>query len=207
MIESNSQNTVETEARILGAARDVFERKGYSGARMQEIANLAGINKSLLHYYFRSKDKLFSAVFSLAFKQISSKLKFIGDPAISVYDKIEKFYQVHMSILLRNPNLPVFILNELNHNPQLLIRNLRNKNFANNLDVLKSQIREEIDNGNLKPVEPEQLILNLMSMCIFPFAGATILKELLKLNTTKYKEMLKKRKKSLPEYVLKTIRT
>jgi TetR/AcrR family transcriptional regulator len=58
----------ETERKILQAAREVFQRKGLYGARMQEIADAAGINKALLHYYFRNKDKLFDAIFSDVFQ-------------------------------------------------------------------------------------------------------------------------------------------
>ena len=60
-----TENDKQTEEKIFDAATDVFVEKGMDGARMQDIANHAGINKALLHYYFRTKDQLFNAVFEM----------------------------------------------------------------------------------------------------------------------------------------------
>ena len=67
------QRDVSTEQKIREAARKVFQAKGMHGARMQDIADTAGINKALLHYYFRSKDQLFEAIFKEALQQLIPK--------------------------------------------------------------------------------------------------------------------------------------
>ena len=80
-----------TEATILNAAKSIFQRKGMDGARMQEIANEAGINKALLHYYYRSKQLLFEAVFKNAFKLLAPQLKKVLNSDDSLNDKIKNF--------------------------------------------------------------------------------------------------------------------
>ncbi len=202
MIKSNSKQSTETEDHILDAAKKVFEEKGYSGARMQTIADSAGINKSLLHYYYRSKEKLFSKVFNVAFKQLSSRLHFLGDKNMPLFEKIEKFYSVQMSVLMRNPKLPAFILNELNHNSELLLNNVRQLSLSENIKILIEQIKDEMEKGNLVKIPPEQFIVNLVSLSVFPFAAAGMLSEVLKIEKKNYKLFLKERKQLLSDYVL-----
>ena len=83
-----SEQELSTEKTILEAAKKVFLDKGFDGARMQEIADEAGINKALLHYYFRSKDKLFDAIFEEAFKQFLPNISDIMVSDISIEEKV-----------------------------------------------------------------------------------------------------------------------
>jgi len=108
----------DTEERILESAEDVFTNKGLSGARMQEIADKAKINKSLLHYYYRSKEKLFRAVFKKAFVKLAPKSILILTSDIPLFEKIEKFSSAYIDIIIKNPSIPLFVLRELNRNPE-----------------------------------------------------------------------------------------
>ena len=110
----------QTRDRIFKAASDIFEEKGFDGTRMQEIADRAGINKALLHYYFRTKDQLFAAVFQVLLKKMFEKIISIFMEDISFKDKIRKFFDEHIEILIKNPKLPIFLLNEISHNPDLV---------------------------------------------------------------------------------------
>ena len=99
-----------TEEKILDAAQTVFTRKGMDGARMQEIANEAGINKALLHYYFRSKQKLFEAIFKQVFKQIFPDIKAFIHSEIPLEKKLGIFVEKYIDLLMKNPFLPSFSL-------------------------------------------------------------------------------------------------
>ena len=103
----------QTEERIFDAATDVFLDKGMDGARMQDIANHANINKALLHYYYRTKDKLFEAVFEKIAAKVFSKFAPVFNENLSLEDKIRFFFNEHISFLQKNPRLPAFILNEI----------------------------------------------------------------------------------------------
>ncbi len=106
------------EEKILNAAKNIFQQKGMTGARMQEIADKAGINKALLHYYYRSKQLLFEAVFHQAFKIIAPKLGTVLNSDLPLFDKIKQFTQAYINFALEHPYLPNFIIHELNQNPE-----------------------------------------------------------------------------------------
>src|SRR5665647_861310 len=107
----------QTEEKIFEAATEVFIEKGMDGARMQDIASYAGINKALLHYYYRTKDQLFNAVFEMILKQILKKFAPVFDDTLTLEEKIRFFFKEHIAFLQANPRLPGFLLNEVNRNP------------------------------------------------------------------------------------------
>ena len=107
-----------TENQILIAAREVFISKGFEGARMQEIADHAGINKALLHYYFRSKDKLFEAVFSEVAGNLFPAMAQIFIAELGVKEKITFLVKIYLKGISENPFIPAFVLNTLNTNPE-----------------------------------------------------------------------------------------
>ena len=120
-----AENDKQTEDKIFEAATEVFINKGMDGSRMQDIANHAGINKSLLHYYFRTKDKLFNAVFEKIAEQLFKRFAPVFDEKLSLEEKIRFFYREHIEFLKNNPRLPSFILNEINRNPERIRKLLR----------------------------------------------------------------------------------
>lgn len=198
---------LNTEQRILDAAKIVFHRKGLSGARMHEIADAAGINKAMLNYYFRSKDKLFEAVFRDGIQKIFPVIKTIISSDLPLFEKIETFADTYISVLIENPYLPGFILNEVNNNPDRLM-----EVFLGNvmeMDVylkFSSQVEEAVKSGIIKPIDPKQLIVNLMSMCIFPFAAKPVIKVLVNLDEESYSLFLEQRKKEIPVFIINAIK-
>ena len=124
-----TENDKLTEERIFEAATDVFVDKGMDGARMQDIASHAGINKALLHYYYRTKEQLFNAVFEMIAKKIFKKFAPVFDENLSLEEKIRFFFREHITFLQENPKLPAFILNEINRNPARIKKLLKNINF------------------------------------------------------------------------------
>jgi TetR/AcrR family transcriptional regulator len=111
---------LNTEEKILAAARAVFMEKGMDGARMQDIADRAGINKALLHYYFRNKDKLFEMIFQDAMGRFMPRLADVIIADVDFFVKIEKMVSMYMDMLAQNPYLPQFVLNEVNRQPRCL---------------------------------------------------------------------------------------
>src|SRR3954462_1734201 len=97
------QKDLSTEERILSAAQKVFLAKGMDGARMQDIADEAGINKALLHYYFRSKDKLFEQIFLNVATAFLPKIFFILKGENTLFEKIEKFCDEYITQIIKTP--------------------------------------------------------------------------------------------------------
>lgn len=206
MVEKLYEKHTGTEKIILEAARQIFIRKGFDGARMQEIADEANINKALLHYYFRSKDKLFMAIFVDVIQAfISSSVKFIQDPGQSVFDKIRLFVEKYISLIQENPYLPGFILNELNQRPGRLVGVFKSSGLK--LDYFYSQIEKEVKEGKIEPVEPEHLLVNMISMCIFPFVGKPMINTIILSYSEKdFNLFMEERKRTVPEFIINSIR-
>ena len=200
-MEENSHNT---EAMILQAARKVFIEKGLEGTRMQEIADEAGINKALLHYHFRSKDKLFRAVFIEAFQKFLPQIgSFIGSQS-SVMDKLETFITTYINTIIENPFIPGFVLHELTRDPQSLAELLKSR--APMVPAFLDQIREEIEAGNLKPFDPKQIIINTLALCIFPFVARPITQTIFfENNADAYNQFLEGRKTEVFNFIKSAI--
>lgn len=162
-----------TEDKILEAAKTVFISKGMEGARMQEIADEAGINKALLHYYFRSKERLFEAIFSEIFKFAFPKLSRIILSDAGIVQKIEQFVDAYTDILIKHPFIPGFVMKELNRDPSGLFKLV--VKYGLDPQPIFTYIQEAMDRGEIIQMKPQHLAANVISMCIFPFAARPIL--------------------------------
>lgn len=194
-----------TESTILAAARVVFHKHGMAGARMQQIADEAGINKALLHYYFRSKEKLFKAVFLEGFKTIVPRMNSIFDSDMPLFSKIETFAEQYISFILQNPFLPAFVIQEMNNNPHFAKEYLSSLSKPNPRQFMQ-QIKKEVDAGNIRPVDPLQLILNIFSLCLFPFMAGTMIQEVTGMNKKQYQQILTQRKKEVAQFIINAIK-
>ena len=196
----------DTENRILQAAKKVFIKNGLSGSRMQNIANEAGINKALLHYYFRSKEKLFDAVFKYAFFKFVPKVEKVLNSEKSLFEKIELIADQYINALMRNQFIPLFVLHEINRNPKRLYELMQQVGL--NPAVLVEQIQQEVKKGNIINISPQQLVVNLLALCVFPVAARPLLQRVFFENNKKlYKQFLESRKKEVPQFVINSIKT
>lgn len=193
------------EIQILNAAKNVFQKKGMDGARMQEIADEAGINKALLHYYYRSKQQLFEAVFNLAFNLIAPQLNQILNDDSSVEIKIRNFTHDYIDFFSKHPYLPNFIIHEINRNPQFIIQLQKNPAFPN-LEKFKRQVEHEIKLKIIQPINAEQLFVNIISLSIFPFVASPIIKVILRQNNEQFQILMNERKKEVADFIINSIK-
>lgn len=196
---------MDTEEKIFNAAKIIFQKKGYTGARMQEIADEAGINKAMLHYCFKSKQVLFETVFKKAFQQLAPKINEIFQSEASLFDKIKEFTSSYISFVIDNPYLPPFIIQEMNNNPEFVISFLKDDNRPNP-NVLIAQIEQEIEQGIIKTIKPKQLLLNIFSLTVFPFAAHALVKGLLHLTDEEFIQMMEERKTSIAQQIINSIK-
>jgi len=195
----------DTEKNILDAATDVFQTKGMDGARMQEIADKANINKSMLHYYYRSKQKLFEAVFKTAISIMAPKLREIIETEEPLFDKIRNFTDNYIGFISKHAYLPTFIIQELNRNPEILQETFV-KQFGNSFDKMKTTINEMVEKGEIRPIKPEHLLMNVIAMSIFPFVAKPILKSVLQKDEKEYQILLEERKTHVADFVINSIK-
>lgn len=181
-----------TEEKIILAAEKVFVRDGYDGARMQDIADEAEINKALLHYYFRSKEKLFEQILLQKIKTFLPKILVIVKTDMTVIEKFEAIVEGYLQMLQANPQLPMFVLFSIYRNNSFLDQMPREV-FSSLLAFFKNSIKK----GELKKLDPAQLLLSIMGMCIFPYVARPIASHMLGKTNEEYLDFLKNRKKEI----------
>lgn len=195
-----------TREKILASAKKVFISKGMHGARMQDIADEAGINKALLHYYFRSKEKLFEVIFLEAAQKLFPKINLIFESEAPLFQKIEKFCEEYITIMIENPYLPLFVLNEISQDAEKFMNKIWGKQNVPGPQKFLDQIEKERKKGTIKPISPVQLLMNMISMTIFPFVGKSMFQFNLHLDELQYRSVMEKRKKEIPKFIIDSIK-
>jgi AcrR family transcriptional regulator len=204
----------DTERRILDAAHAVFLRRGTAGARMQEIAVEARVNQALLHYYFRSKEQLARAAFERAGAQLMPAVVEVIASDVAIDEKVRRVVALELDRLTRAPYLPGYIIGEVTHHPdraQQLIAamtrgltpdELRPRIFG----PLARQIAAAVDAGIMRPIAPESFMVNLISLCIFPFAARPMLQAMLGLDAAGFERFIAGRRDDLVDFFLGALR-
>jgi len=201
-----TENDKQTEEKIFEAATEVFTERGMDGARMQDIADHAGINKALLHYYYRTKDHLFNAVFEKIAGQMFKKFAPVFDEKLSLEEKIRFFFKEHITFLQKNPRLPGFLLNEINRNPG------RIKKLIQQIDVnklwltLEAQHKDELKKYNITRETMPQLMSSIAAISVFPFAARGILEGIFEKMNINFNDYMEERKEYAADFVIKAIK-
>ncbi|MEX0982910.1 MAG: TetR family transcriptional regulator [Bacteroidales bacterium] len=190
-----------TETKIVKAAELLFYQKGKAGTSMQDIADEAGITRTLLNYYFRSKDKLFEAVFRTAMERFVPALAEMLHSNMPFSEYLPGMIETMIDTLIENPHIPVFVLQELSSNPGRMAQII--KEMGINSEVAMEKLISNADFVNL-PFDPRHAIMNVISLCIFPFASRPVVQEVIFGGDEEaYLQGMKDRKKILPEMILK----
>ncbi|MCB0558283.1 MAG: TetR family transcriptional regulator [Lewinellaceae bacterium] len=197
---------LSTEEKILNAAKEVFTKKGFAATRMQEIADVADINKGLLHYYFRSKNQLFRAVFDEAFDQFALLINKVFAADMPLFEKIEAFVNQYMDILIDNPALPSFVINELNQKGDAFVQDLMSRKNKPNPLPLIGQVQMEVQAGRIRAVNPFHLVLNMLSMCAFPFIARPLFQGIAQVDDPTYLKLMENRKQEIIDFIHSAIR-
>lgn len=179
------------ENKIINTAMTVFIEKGYAETSMSEIAARVGINRPALHYYFRTKDKMFEAVFGDIILSIVPKIFDIlieRDKKIGV--RIEEIVDTYYALLLENPKLPMFIIREINRDVNLLINTATKLNLPNRFVEALDSIQKEMNEGKLKSVPIRFVFYNLYGLLSMPFLSQDLTHRLLLQDNEKFGEML-----------------
>lgn len=197
----------QTEEKIFDAAATVFEEKGMDGARMQDIADRAGINKALLHYYYRSKDHLFDAVFQKLAGKVFAKFAPVFNENLTLEEKIRFFYKEHISFMEKNPRLPAFILNEINRNPARIKKILKNVDFNKLWKMLEDQHKEELEKYNITRESIPQIMTTIASISVFPFAARGIIETIFENIGIDFDNYIEERKEFAADFVISALKS
>jgi TetR/AcrR family transcriptional regulator len=204
-----AKNYTETEEKIFLAAIEEFAGKGLEGTRMQDIADKAGINKALVHYYFRSKERLYNEVFSYLFRTYFSLLNDAMPPEEEFAVALRGFINGYIDTLEQHPILVRFVMRELLAGGQTFINNLHSV-FGQGMPappiVLIGHIKRAIKSKEINKVDPIQLIVTVLGVCVFTFAANPIVKGMMQMNEAEWKKFVSHRKDHIFNVIYNGIR-
>lgn len=207
MIETKEKPTEEL---ILDAAMKVFTRKGFAAARTEDIANEAGINRALLHYYYRDKQTMFNLIFETRFKEFFKGLFVIFDSEnISLFEKIRRMVEHEINTLIKHPDLARFIITEIAQNPDRLLEQGQKIGINPRLLIgaFEVLVQKEIAEGTIQShITGKQLIMNVMSLCIYPFVAKSIIQVMMQVDEPQFIQMMELRKKEISEFIINAIK-
>ena len=188
MDKNKKYEETDTEQKILKAAAIVFERDGFAGARMQAIADESGMNKALLHYYFRSKELLFKRIFFAKLQTFFQDMVSLLDTEVDFFLRIDMFIDNYMRMLLANPDLPVMLFTTVHQNPE----------FLNHLDgsfgfKMREMFQKEMDEGRIIKINPLHIITSIVGLSVMPFLARPLASHVFKIPAPEYQKLLEER--------------
>lgn len=192
-------SNVNTEQKILDAAKKIFEVAGYAGARMQQIADEAGISKASLHYYFRSKENLFERIFHETMDEFMKVLSTWDDNTEDWEFKLREFITIFFTFLRTNSLL--FILRELNRNPDLMLHKAKKKKIG-----FMAYFERLQEKGMLKDTDLNLMYIFLHSLCCYPLINKVIFKRVLKADDASYDAFLETYPKHVADFLILSIK-
>jgi len=196
------------EEKILEAAEKLFLDKGFALTTTTEIAKEAGCNQALVHYYFRTKEKLFQRIFEEKLKFFASAFFSVGQQGETFEERLARKIEAHFDMLAKNPKLPLLLINELTLHPERLMEIKANVSAIpiSMLHSLESDLKAEIEKGTIRPITVFDLILNIVSLNVFLFVSRPVVNTVLNLTEEKSEEMIAGRKKEIVETILRSLR-
>ena len=200
---------ITTEEKILAAAEKEFLQKGYAAARTTAIAEAAGVTHAMLHYYFRTKDNLFDKIIESKIGTLRDiMLSSVGDPTIPLFDKLKSAIEHHLDFIAANPDLPKFMFGEVFSRPEKMPVVLENLRYHTPLMTrsLQAQIDEYARKGLCCRVDAGMLILDIVSLNIFPFMAAPMANPLLGGMMTDREAFIEARKKENVETIMRKVK-
>ncbi|MCO5234303.1 MAG: TetR/AcrR family transcriptional regulator [Chitinophagales bacterium] len=177
-----TQTRKETEAIIKQAARKVFLQKGLAGARLQEIADEAGIGRTSLHYYYKNKEMLFNAVFSENFQEIKKRIPYQLEENLALKEILIQFTKEYFRNAIKNPDLDLFLLNEFCSHPELMLNLIKGHEIT---QFILQAFEKSIQKGELKG-NAQQHFITFISVTFFPFAAKNMIQQMLQCSENDY---------------------
>jgi AcrR family transcriptional regulator len=195
---------------ILAAAEKIFIQKGYSATRTTDIADAAGVNHALLHYYFRTKEALFERIFERKISKMLDSVWILVESDLPFFEKIKSGIERHFDFIAEDPALPFFVLREIiqNEDRKNLVRTKITPVVLEIIEKISASVQAEIDKGTIRPIQPQHLLLNIASLNVFSFMALQILFDMENdCEADAVRQFLAERKKSNVETIINSIKT
>jgi len=197
----NEQNTIEVRDRIIDTARELFMKNGYKGTSIRDIAAMSGTNVAMVNYYFGSKYNLFGHIFEEAFNILAKRVFSTLTSDLPFSELVEVWINSYYEVLSEYPQIPNFLLNEVNMNPERLVSMVKEKDPLKIYSTIRRRIKLEIKKGTIKKISPDDFLLSVLSLSVFPFIFANMATALLDIDWKDYKKILNRHRMFTIEFV------
>ncbi len=197
---------LSTQDRIKNAATKIFTIKGLDGARMQDIADEARINKAMLHYYFKNKQHLFELIFEEKAKKIFTAIGMLTHDDIPFETRIKEFISTQIDIISEFPAMPLFVMLEARKNPALIQKMFKDIPLEQIRNGIQKAIDHEVKLGNIRPISLNELFMNLMSLSVYPILAEPVLKYVMNMTDKMYKEAINERKTIIYNLIISNLK-
>jgi len=195
------QQDDNTEIRIKNTAKRLFQEKGFDAVRTREIAEAAGINSALLHYYFRSKENLFHIVMVESIGEMFSFLRnIINEPNTTLSSKIDRIVNGYINVIKANPRLALFVLNELNNNSTRIIKESGVAHDMLSNSELFKQMNVHMKEKSIH-ISALHIMLNTISLSVMPFIAHPLVAYLYNNEIENINEFLEERHTLIPMWI------
>lgn len=192
--------TEKSEDKIREAAKRVFLKKGFDGTTSRDIAKEADMNIALTNYYFRSKEKLFLEIFKDVLEEYFQNMLTILNKDIDIKTKISEIIDNDFAMMKKEPDLVIFIMNEIHKSPQRLFPDMSVFRQVRET-YLKKQLEEGAANGTLRPMQLENILPLIKCGVEFIFMGKEIHKELFMMNDQDFEKYAEEQKEHIKAMV------
>jgi len=186
-----------TEERILEAAKEIFLRDGLQGARMQDIADLASINRSMLHYYFRDKEMLSHQTMESVVSQFIITFKENLNSNLSFEEKVDNYIAAEIGLAYNNPNMLIFALHEASKDPNFFKKIINNKHST----IFREQLKEAYEKGEITTKNTEDFVILVSSLCMFPFIAGPLYMMIFRWDEEKWISYRNVLKRNIPKLI------
>ena len=200
------QNEQSTQALILEAALREFHQNGFKGARTSRIAEAAGISRTMLHYYFSTKEALFEAVLNKTFGAVLPHFQRMVGQELGVFDLLENLVEAIADMLEENPGLPSFVVNILNESPELLL-NIAGIGDERSPDLLDTVLEKARAQNLIRPdVRGEDLLIHIWGLCSTPYLLAPYIAVKEKRDAEQMRQFIRGRRKTVLALIVNGIK-
>jgi len=202
----NNKELLEVKDRILKEAQQLFIRRGYKGTSVRDIAKASGTNVAMVNYYFQSKYNLFEIIFEQALDVLTKRVFETITSDRPIFELIEIWIHTYYEILFEYPEIPTFILNEVSLNPEGLTQRIKNRNPYGAFSKVAQRIEDEAKKGEIRETPAADFLLNILSLCMFPFMFGNLAMTLMEIPRDAYDELIASHEKYVIEFTINALK-
>jgi len=203
MINENDINDVK--GRILRVARELFIKNGYNGTSIRDIAAASGTNVAMVNYYYHSKYNLFEYIFEESLDVLIKRVFPILQSDRPIFELIESWIESYYETLMEYPQIPMFILNEISQHPERLTERFSRHEPLKVFNAVSKRFNEEAKKGTIRETPPLDLLLNVLSLCVFPFMFTSLATRMAERSAEEYRQVLINHKEYVKSFVIRAI--